>query len=87
VTNSDPYVAVSTVPCFLEYQSIGILFSKCRHPVTDLPVIMQWYRLASTYEDIVKKVPIGVGASDGTASVVSPYSEKDQFYSGSGMEV
>ena len=23
-TNSDPYVAVSTVACFLEYQSVGV---------------------------------------------------------------
>ena len=27
-TNSEPYVAVSTVACFLEYQSTGVLFDK-----------------------------------------------------------
>ena len=27
-TNSDPYVAVSTVACFLEYQSVGVLIAK-----------------------------------------------------------
>jgi hypothetical protein len=38
-TNSEPYVAVSTVLCFLEYQSKGVfLFTKCNLPVTDLPV-------------------------------------------------
>ena len=47
-TNSEPYVAVSTVACFLEYQSIGVLFKKWRIPVTDLPVAMQCIRFAST---------------------------------------
>ena len=37
-TNSEPYVAVSTVACFLEYQSTGVLLTKWRHPVKDLPV-------------------------------------------------
>ena len=27
-TNSEPYVAVSTVACFLEYQSTGVLFNR-----------------------------------------------------------
>jgi hypothetical protein len=43
--------------------------------------------LESTYDDIVTKLPNGVGASDGIASVASPYTEKAQSYSGSGMEV
>ena len=30
-TNSEPYVAVSTVACFLEYQSTGVLLTKWRH--------------------------------------------------------
>ena len=42
-TNSEPYVAVSTVACFLEYQSTGVLLTKWRHPVKDLPVAKQWF--------------------------------------------
>ena len=37
-TSSEPYVAVSTVACCLEYQSTGVLLTKWRHPVKDLPV-------------------------------------------------
>ena len=33
-TNSDPYVAVSTVACFLEYQSVGVWLQKWRHAVS-----------------------------------------------------
>ena len=29
-TNSEPYVAVSTVACFLEYQSTGVFLTKWR---------------------------------------------------------
>ena len=36
-TNSEPYVAASTVACFLEYQQPGVLLTKWRHPVKDLP--------------------------------------------------
>ena len=34
-TNSEPYVAVSTVACFFEYQTTGVLLTKQRHPVKD----------------------------------------------------
>ena len=37
-TYSEPNVAVSTVDWSLENQSIGVLFRKCRIPVTDLPL-------------------------------------------------
>ena len=40
-TNSETYVAVSTVACFLEYQSTGVLLTKWRHPVQDFPVAKQ----------------------------------------------
>ena len=46
-TNSEPYVAVSTVACFLEYQSTGVLLPKWSHPVKDLPIAKQWFKLAS----------------------------------------
>ena len=41
-TNSEPYVDVSAVACFFEYQSTGDLLTKWRHPVKDLPVAKQW---------------------------------------------
>ena len=44
-TNSEPYGAVSTVACFLEYQSTGVLLTKWRHPVKDLPVAKQWFKM------------------------------------------
>jgi hypothetical protein len=47
-TNSDPYVAVSTVACFLEYQSIGVMLARWRIPVTYLPVTTSCIRFAST---------------------------------------
>ena len=37
-TNSEPYVAVSTVACLFEYQSIQVVFMKCNTAVTDFPV-------------------------------------------------
>ena len=40
-TNSEPYVAVSTVAYFFECQSTGVLLTKWRHPVKDLPVAKQ----------------------------------------------
>ena len=42
-TNSDPYVAVSTVACFLEYQSVGVWLQKWRHAVRDAPVFFNLY--------------------------------------------
>ena len=40
-TNSDPDVAISTVACFLEYQSVGVWLKKWRHAVSDGPVARQ----------------------------------------------
>ena len=40
-TNSDPYVAASTVACLFEYESIGVRFTKCKQPDKDLPVAKQ----------------------------------------------
>ena len=47
-TNSDPYVAVSTVACPLEYQSVGVQMAMWRMAVTDLPVTKSWCKFAST---------------------------------------
>ena len=62
--NSDPYVAVSVVFCFFEYQSIGVLFQKCKKPVTDLPVsiVVSW-----------TDSPNGLGALRGNCSEGLPY--------------
>ena len=46
-TNSEPYVAVSTVACFLEYLSVRVWLWKWRHAVRDASVAMQWSRLES----------------------------------------
>ena len=56
-TNSEPYVAVSTVACYLEYQSTGVLLTKWRHPVKDLPVAKQWFKLASMVVVVVTASP------------------------------
>ena len=53
-TNSEPYVAVA---CFLEYHSTGILLTKWRHPVKDLPVAKQWFKLASMVVVVVTASP------------------------------
>ena len=62
-TNSEPYVADSTVACFLEYQSTGVLLMKWRHPVKDLPVAKQWFKLASMVVVVVTASPSGSGMS------------------------
>ena len=46
-TNSEPYVAVSTVACLFENQSVGVVLTKCSTAVTDFLVTMSWSRLAS----------------------------------------
>ena len=46
-TDSEPYVAVSTVACLFENQSVGVWLTKCSTAVTNFPVTMLWSRLAS----------------------------------------
>ena len=46
--NSEPYVDVSTVLCFLDYQSTGVLLTKESIPVTELPVSWSYNTLEST---------------------------------------
>ena len=57
-TNSEPYVAVSTVACFLEYQSRGVLLTPCRHAVKDLPVPEQWFKLTSMVVVVVQSCQV-----------------------------
>ena len=66
--NSEPYVVVSTVACFLEYQSTGGLLTKWTHPVKDLPVAKQWFKLASIVVVVTTALPIGSGMSSGNIS-------------------
>ena len=42
------YVAVSTVSCRLENQSMGVPLSKCRTPITARPFVRSLYRFASS---------------------------------------
>ena len=67
-TNSEPYVVVSTVACFLEYQSTGILLTKWRHQVKDLPVGKEWFKLASMVVVVTTASPSGSGMSSGSMS-------------------
>ena len=46
-TNSEPYVAVSTVACLFKTQSFGVVLTKCNTTVTDFPVTVSWSRLVS----------------------------------------
>ena len=62
-TNSEPYVAVSTVACFLEYQSTGVLLTKWRHQVKDFPVAKEWFKLACMVVVVVTASPSGSGIS------------------------
>ena len=64
-TNSEAYVAVSTVACFLEYQSTGVLLTKWTDPVNDLPVAKQWFKLASMVVVVITALPSGSGMSAG----------------------
>ena len=59
-TNSEPYVPVSAVACFLEYESVGIWLQKWRLAVRDAPVARQWRRLASSVVVVVTDLPRGL---------------------------
>ena len=85
-TNSEPYVAVSTVACFLEYQSTGVLLTKSRHPVKDFPVAKQWFKLASIIVAAATALPSGSGMSSGRISWTLPYKEYVQSKSWSGRK-
>ena len=75
VTNSEPCVAVAAVACFFEYQSTGVLLTKWRHPVRDLPVAKQWFKLASMVVAVTTALPSGSGMSSGRISWTSQYTE------------
>ena len=67
-TNSEPYVAVSTVACLFENQSIGVVLTQCNMALTNFPVTMSWRRLASTNAVVITLSPNGLGISFGISS-------------------
>ena len=64
-TNSEPYVAVTTVSCLFENQSAGVVLTKCNTAVTDFPVTMSWSGLASRNVVVITLFPNGLGISIG----------------------
>ena len=60
-TTSEPYVAVSTVACLFENQSVEVVLTKCNTAVTDFPVTMSWSRLASKNVLVITLFPNGLG--------------------------
>ena len=57
-TNSEPCVAVSTVACVLENQSVVVVLTKCNTAVTDFPPTMLWSRLASRNVVVITLFPV-----------------------------
>ena len=68
-TNSEPYVAVSTVTYLFKTQSDGVVLTKCNTAVTDFPVTMSWRRLASKNVVVITLFPNGLGISFGISSL------------------
>ena len=64
-TNSEPYVAVSTVACLFENQSVGVVLTKHNTAVTDFPVTIKWNRLVSRNVVVITFFPTGLGMSLG----------------------
>ena len=71
-TNSEPYVAVSTVACLFENQFVVVVLTKCNTAVTDFPVTMSWSRLASRNVVVMTLLPNGLGMSSGISSLTFP---------------
>ena len=65
-TDSEPYVAVSTVACFLEYQSTGVLLTKWRHQAKE------WFKLACMVVVVITSSPSGSGMLSGRISWTLP---------------
>ena len=71
-TSSEPYVALSTVTCLFEYQSIGVVLMKCNTAVTDFAVTTSWSKLASRNVVVVTLFPSGLGMSFRISSLMFP---------------
>ena len=50
-TNSEPYVAVSTVTCLFENESVGVVLTKCNTTVTDFPDTMSCVTVGRWFSD------------------------------------
>ena len=71
-SNSEPYVAVFTVACLFEYQSIEVVLMKHNIPVTDFPVTISWSQLASKKVVVTALLPSSLGMSFGISSLTFP---------------
>ena len=71
-TNSEPFLAVSTVPCCFDYQSIGMILMKCNTAVTDFPVTMSCSKLASRIVEDITQFPSGLGMSFANTCLTFP---------------
>ena len=72
VTNFEPYVAVSTVACLFEHQSVGVVLTKCNTAVTEFSVTMSWSRLASKNVVVTTLFPNGLCIFLGISSITFP---------------
>ena len=70
-TNSEPYVAVPTVACLLENESMGVWVTMCGQPVSHLPEARQGFRFASIVVVVVTVFPRDLGMSSGIISFTS----------------
>ena len=76
-TYSEQKVTVLMVACFLEYQSIGILFNTCRVPVNNFPDCKLCIRFVSTYVEALTALPSSCGMSEGKNSLEYLYTIMD----------
>ena len=53
-------------------ESMGVWFTKCWQPVSDLPVARQSFKCACTVVVVVTVFPRGLGMSSGMISLTSP---------------
>ena len=71
-TNSEAYVVVSMVACFLEYHLVGVWLQKWRHVMREAHVAMQWRRLASSVVVVMTDLPRGLDQLLGMISCTLP---------------
>ena len=71
-THCVPNVTVSTVAGHFEYHSIGAVLRKSNIDVTDLPVTISWYKMASKKVVVTTVLPSGLGMSLGISSLTFP---------------
>ena len=58
-TNSEPYVAVTTMACLFKNQSVGVVLTKCNTAVTNFPVTILWSTLTSKNLVVITLFPNG----------------------------